>query len=71
MIFELNASPGVCVDTVEPLLRGHPGERPPPYKRPLDNGNVSISTPDAGQPLLKVHFYGVKGVASQEGIHWS
>ena len=28
--------------TVEPLLRGHPDERPPPLERPLDNVNLNI-----------------------------
>ena len=61
----------VC--TVEPLLRGHPDERPPPLERPLDNVNlyiiVLISTPDERPPLLKGHFSDAKGVASQEGFH--
>ena len=60
-------------DTVEPLLRGHPDERPPPLERPLDNVNlyinVLISTPDERPPLLKGHFSDAKGVASQEGFH--
>ena len=59
--------------TVEPLLRGHPDERPPPQERPLDdanlNINVLISTPDERPPLLKGHFSDAKGVASQEGFH--
>ena len=59
--------------TVEPLLRGHPDERPPPLERPLDNVNLNInvliSTPDERPPLLKGHFSGAKGVASQEGFH--
>ena len=62
----------VCI-TVEPLLRGHPDERPPPLERPLDNVNLNInvliSTPDERPPLLKGHFSGAKGVASREGIH--
>ena len=61
--------------TVEPLLRGHPEERPPPLERPLDNVNLNInvliSTPDERPPLLKGHFSGVKGVASQEGFHYN
>ena len=59
--------------TVEPLLRGHPDERPTPLERPLDNVNLNInvliSTPDERPPLLKGHFPGAKGVASQEGFH--
>ena len=59
--------------TVEPLLRGHPDERPNPMERPLDNVNLNrkvlISTPDERPPLLKGHFSGAKGVASQEGFH--
>ena len=57
--------------TVEPLLRGHPDERPPPLERPLDNVNLNvlISTPDERPPLLKGHFSDAKGVASQEGFH--
>ena len=59
--------------TVEPLLRGHPDERPAPLERPLDdvnlNVNVLISTPDERPPLLKGHFSDAKGVASQEGFH--
>ena len=59
--------------TVEPLLRGHPDERPPPLERPLDivnlNINVLISTPDERSPLLKGHFSDAKTVASQEGFH--
>ena len=46
--------------TVEPLLRGHPDERPAPLKRPLDNVNLNInvliSTPDEKPPLLKGHL---------------
>ena len=59
--------------TVEPLLRGHPYERPPPLERPLDNVNLNINvlifTPDKRPPLLKGHFSGTKGVASQEVFH--
>ena len=59
--------------TVEPLLRGHPDERPAPLKRLLDNVNLNInvliSTPDEGPPLLKGHFSEKKGVALQEGFH--
>ena len=59
--------------TVEPLLRGHPFERPPPLERPLDNVKLNmivlIPTPDKRPPLLKGHFSSAKGVASQEGFH--
>ena len=59
--------------TVEPLLRGHPDERPTPLERPLDNVNLNInvliSTPDERPSLLKGHISGTKGVASQEGLH--
>ena len=62
----------VITVTVEPLLRGHPDERPLPLERPLDkenlNINVLISIPDERPPLLKGHFYYAKGVASQEGF---
>ena len=55
------------INTVEPLLRGHPDKRPPPLERPLDsvnlNMNVLISNPDKTLPLLKGHFSGAKGVA--------
>ena len=64
---------GAFCDTVEPLLRGHPYERPHPLERPIDNVNlkinVLISTPDARPPLLKGHFSDAKGMASQEGFH--
>ena len=50
--------------TVEPLLRGHPDERPPPLERPLDNVNLNINvlifTPDERPPLLKGHFSNAK-----------
>ena len=59
--------------TVEPLLRGHPDERPSPLERPLDNVNLNIDvlifTPDERPPLLKGHFSYAKGVASQERFH--
>ena len=59
--------------TSEPLLRGHPDERPTPLERPLGtvnlNINVLISTPDERPPLLKDHFSGAKGVALQKGFH--
>ena len=45
-----------------------PFERPPHLERPL--GNVLISTPDERPPLLKGHFSGAKGMASQEGFHY-
>ena len=58
---------------MEPLLRGHPDERPPPLEKPLDNVNLNInvliSTPDERPPLLKDHFSDAKGMASQEGFH--
>ena len=50
--------------TVEPLLRGHPDERPTPLESLLDyvnlNINVLISTPDEKPPLLKGHFSDAK-----------
>ena len=56
-------------NTMEPLLRGQPDERPLPLERPLDNINLNInvliSTPDERPPLLKGHFSGDKGEASQ------
>ena len=59
--------------TMEPLLRGHPDERPPPLESPLDNVNLNInvliSTPDERPPLLKGNFSDAKEVASQEGFH--
>ena len=58
---------------MKPLLRGHPNERPTPLERSLDNVNLNIYvliyTPDEMPPLLKGHFSGAKGVASQEGFH--
>ena len=60
-------------NTVEPLLRGHPDERPAPLERPLDNVNLNINvliyTADERPPLLKGHFSDAKGVTSQEGFH--
>ena len=45
--------------TVEPLLRGHPDERPTSLERSLGNVNLNInvliSTPDERPPLLKGH----------------
>ena len=68
-------APGLIWFTVEPLLRGHSDEWQLPLERPLDNENLNIdvliSTPDKRPPLLKGHFSDVKGVASQEGFHWS
>ena len=56
---------------MEPLLRGHPDERPPPLERPLDsenlNINVLISTPVERPPLLKGHFSGTKGWPHKRG----
>ena len=61
--------------TVEPLLRGHHEERPTPLERPFDNVNLNINvlifTSAERPPLLKGHFSGTKGVASQEGFHCS
>ena len=58
---------------MEPLLRGHPFERPPPLERPLHNVNLNInvliSTPDERPSLLKGHFFRAKGVASQKAFH--
>ena len=58
---------------MEPLLRGHPDERPPPLERPIDNANLNInvliSTPYERPHLLKGHFSDAEGVASQEGFH--
>ena len=58
---------------MEPLLRGHPDERPHSLERPLDNVNLNInvliSTPAERPSLLKGHFFDAKGVASQEGFH--
>ena len=73
-IFNFNIRLHITVAyTVEPLLRGHPDERPSPLDGPFVNLNLNInvliSTPDERQPLLKGHFSGVKGVASQEGFH--
>ena len=57
---------------MQPLLRGHPDERPPPLERPLDNVNLNIyvliSTPDERPPILKDHISGAKGMALQEGF---
>ena len=33
----------IFVYIVEPLIRGHPDDRPPPLKRPLDNINLNIN----------------------------
>ena len=47
-------------NTVEPLLRGHPDERPTTLERPLDNvnlnKNVLISTVMRSNPFLKATF---------------
>ena len=49
---------------MEPLLKVHPDERPPPLERPLDNVNLNInvliSSPDEKPPLLICHFSGAK-----------
>ena len=59
---------------MKPLTRGHPNERPTPLERALDNVNLNIYvliyTPDERPSLLKGHFSGAKGVASQEGFHY-
>ena len=64
---------GRLCNTVEPLLRGHPDERPPPLEMPLNNVNLNInvliSTPGGRPPLLKGHFSEANRVASQEGFH--
>ena len=61
------------LSTVEPLLGGHTEERPAPLERPFDIVNLNINvltfTPDERPALLKGHFSGAKGVASQEGFH--
>ena len=61
--------------TVEPLLRGHSDERPPPLERPLGYANVYINvlifTPNKRPPLLKGQFSDAQGVDSQEGFHCS
>ena len=58
---------------MEPLLRGHPDERPLSLERPLDNVNLNInvliSIPDERPSLLKGRFSDAKGVASQEGFY--
>ena len=60
-------------DTVEPLLRSHPDERPAPLERSLDNVNLNMNvfiyTLNKKPPLMKGHFSYAKGVASQEGFH--
>ena len=65
----------IFLNTVEPLFRGHPDKRLLPLERPLDSVNlniiVSISTPDERPFLLKGHYFGEKGLASQEGFHWN
>ena len=59
--------------TGEPLLTGHPDERPTPLGRTRVivnlTINVLISTPDERPSLLKSHIYNAKSVASQEGFH--
>ena len=58
--------------TVEPLLRGHPDERPVPLERPLDNVNLNvnvlISNPDERPPLLKGHFSDKKRGGLTRGV---
>ena len=59
------------IRTVEPLLRGHPYERPTPLERPLDTVNLNIdvliSTPDERDPPARPLFWS-KGVASHSGF---
>ena len=59
-------------NTAEPLLRGHPDERPPPLERPLDNVNLNINvlifTPEERPPLLKGHFSGAKRGGLTRGV---
>ena len=59
------------MDIMEPFLKGH-HERPIPLERPLDNVNLNINvlilTPEEKPPLLKGHFFGAKGLASQVGF---
>ena len=59
---------------MEPLLRGHPDQRPAPLESPLSTVilsiSVLISNPDKRHPLLKGHISGAKGVPSQEGFHY-
>ena len=58
---------------MEPLLRGHPDERPSPLEKPLDNVNLDINefiyAPDDRSSLLKGHFSDAKRVASQEEFY--
>ena len=61
----------IIIVAVEPLLRGHPDERPPPLERPLYNVNlyinVLISTPDERPPFLKANFLMQKGWPHKRG----
>ena len=47
LIFKNHPSPSLLsqanTHTVEPLLRGHPDQRPPPLERPLDNVYLNIN----------------------------
>ena len=58
--------------TAEPLLRGHPDERPLPLERPLHNENLNInvliSTPDERPSLLKGHFSDAKRWPHKRGF---
>ena len=58
---------------MEPLLRGHPDERPLPLERHLNNVNLNINvlifTPDERPLLLKGHYSDAKGVVLQEGFY--
>ena len=75
MIYHSNLVVQHFFNTVKPLLRGHPDQRPPPLEMPLDTVNLNItvliSNPDERPSLLKDHFSESKGVASQEGFHCS
>ena len=58
---------------VEPLLRGHPFESPPPPSgKTICNVNLNIngliSTPDERPPLLKGHFL-CKRCGLTRGVH--
>ena len=56
-----------------PLSRGHPDKRTTPLERPRNDMYLNINlynyTPDERPPLSKGHISGVKGVASQQGLH--
>ena len=54
---------------MEPLLRGHPDQRPTPLESILDNVYLYIN--ESRLPLMKSHISDAKGVASQEGFYCS